>query len=246
MFVFDYLTFLDYYTNDKNLQTDAIGVGPLYYFVNKKDTPAKNVNMLNKYIIVNGVKIYVKTHYNKRHPERIPAVLFTIPTIINNELYDVHYHFGVNSESDKFILGKVTSEVIIQNKQSRKYTKRTKSKYKFSIKNANKLNILDDSSSISDIETIKPIEEIYFHKTIQVPSTNNMIGHIKHKSCKFNNNITIDNVYYIICNPEKELNTKTMESSFLLNELEQIREIISRPFKHHRGGKRRTLKKRKD
>jgi hypothetical protein len=203
MFVFDYLTFLDYYANDKNLQTDAIGVGPLYYFVNKKDTPAKNVNILNKYIIINGVKIYVKIHYNKRHPERIPAVLFTIPTIINNELYDIHYHFGVNSENDKFILGKVSEVIIENNNQSGKRTKRTKSKYKFSLKNAKKLNILNDSSSISDIETIKPIEEIYFHKTIQVPSINNMIGHIEHKPCKFYNNITIDNVYNIICNTEK-------------------------------------------
>jgi hypothetical protein len=37
-----------------------------------------------------------------------------------------------------------------------------------------------------------------------------------------------------------------MESSFLPNELEQIREIISRPFKRHKvGGSRRTQKKHK-
>lgn len=45
MFIFDYLTFLDYYSNHKNLQKDFIGIGPLYYFVNK-NKPAKIVRGL--------------------------------------------------------------------------------------------------------------------------------------------------------------------------------------------------------
>ena len=110
--------------NHKNLQKDFIGIGPLYYFVNK-NKPAKIVNLLEDYILVDGIKIYVKIHPNKRHPERVPAVLFTIPTFINNVLYDVHYHFGENSENN-IVSSKVTETNIRKNKKTttRKYTEK--------------------------------------------------------------------------------------------------------------------------
>ena len=252
MFVFDYLTFLDYYSNHKNLQKDFLGVGPLYYFVNENNKPAKSVVLLQDYITVDGKKIYVKIHPNKRHPERVPAVLFTIPTLINGVLYDIHYHFGENSENN-ITTGKIIEMSIKKNKktESRKYSrkiKKNKKKYA-SVKNANdKLKILDDQS-ISDesIITIYPIEEIYFHKTIQTPTEDDLlIGHSLHIPCKFYNGTTISDVYKIICTPEKNEkidNLRTMESTFSSSELMQIREIISRPFRHQKKGGRKTRKR---
>lgn len=252
MFIFDYLTFLDYYSNTKNLQKDSIGVGPLYYFINK-NKPAKIVNLLDYYITVDGVKIYVKILPNKRHPTRVPAVLFTVPTIINNIMYDVHYHFGENSEND-ITTGKIIEINIRKNNEStfKKYSNRknkNKSK-KYSVKNTNnKIKILN-SESLSDenIIPIYPIEEIYFHKTIQIPTeTNFLLGDSEHIHCKFNNSILIDDVYKIICNPEKNEKSnilRTMERTFSPSELIQIREIISKPFRHQKKGGKMQIRTR--
>ena len=253
MFVFDYLTFLDYYSNHKNLQKDFLGVGPLYYFVNENNKPAKSVILLQDYILVDGIKIYVKIHPNKRHPERVPAVLFTIPTLINNVLYDIHYNFGENSEND-IKTGKIIEIGIKKNKKtaSRKYSRKMK-KIKYnsaSVKNTNnKLKILDDQIISDDsFITIYPIEEIYFHKTIQNPTENDLLlGYSHHIPCKFYNGSLIGDVYKIICTPEKNEqidNLRTMESTFSSSELKQIREIISRPFIHQKKGGKKTQKKR--
>lgn len=251
MFIFDYLTFLDYYSNHKNLQKDFIGIGPLYYFVNK-NKPAKFVNLLEDYILVDGIKIYVKIHPNKRHPERVPAVLFTIPTFINNVLYDVHYHFGENSENN-IVSSKVTETNIRKNKKTttRKYTEKIKNKKikHNSVKNTNnKIKILDNQQLPDDsIQTIYPVEEIYFHKTVQTPTESDfLLGQSLHIPCKFYNGTQIDDVYKIICTHEKNEhhnNLRTMETTFSATDLKQIREIISRPFRHQKKGGKKTRKK---
>jgi hypothetical protein len=251
MFIFDYLTFLDYYSNHKNLQKDFIGIGPLYYFVNK-NKPAKMVNLLEDYILVDGIKIYVKIHPNKRHPERVPAVLFTIPTFINNVLYDVHYHFGENSENNT-VSSKVTETNIRKNKKTttRKYTEKIKNKKikHNSVKNTNnKIKILDNQQLPDDsIQTIYPVEEIYFHKTVQTPTESDfLLGQSLHIPCKFYNGTQIDDVYKIICTHEKNEhhnNLRTMETTFSATDLKQIREIISRPFRHQKKGGKKTRKK---
>jgi hypothetical protein len=236
---FDYIKFLEYYSNDANLQSENFG--PVYYFLSDKNIKKSKSKLLKNYILIDNTKIYVTIHYNKRHPEHFPAILFTVPTEINGILYDVHYHFGI-SEDEKIKI----SPKLVENRKvigPKKYTKKNKTK---KLKYNTKLEILDsDSLSDSSID-IAPYDFpsiIYFHKTVQIP-TEDSNGYTEHNFCRFNNGISVDNVFNIICLPETgETNIRTMETTFSTNELKQIREIIYKPF--FSEGKGRKSRRRK-
>jgi hypothetical protein len=67
------------------------------------------------YIVVNGIKIYVavdnkKNIYINDNGEEITentfGLLFSIPTMINDTLFDFHYHFGKRHYKYKVITDK--------------------------------------------------------------------------------------------------------------------------------------------
>jgi hypothetical protein len=201
--------------------------------------------MLTNYIVINNTKIYVTIHYNKRNPQHLPAVLFTVPTQINGILYDFHYHFGINEDDKTQVNPKLVEERKIIG--PKKYTKNKRTKNKKS-KIKKKIEILE-SDSLSDSSIMSAPYDfpniIYFHKTIQVPSEDDT-GHTKHTFCRFNNNIPIDNVMNIICLPEnREIEVRTMETTFSPDELNYISTIISKPFLTNTTGKGRKTKRHK-
>lgn len=239
---FGYIKFLEYYLNDKNLQSEHFV--PVYYFMSNVNIKKSKSKMLRHYIVIDDTKIYVTIHYNKRHPQHLPAVLFTIPTEINGILYDVHYHFGISEDEKTIINPKLTEQHKIIG--PKKHTKKKKPK-KLKLKTKTKIEILDSDSLSDSSINLAPYDFpsiIYFHKTIQVPKEDN-IGHSEHNFCRFNNGISIDDVFNIICLPESEETTgiRTMETTFSPNELQQIRDIIYKPFISE--GKGRKTRRRK-
>lgn len=87
-FIFDYQTFYNYYTDSNNpdLYLDQTPETLTYYF---KSHPTPNSPKY--FITIGGTKIYI-TDQNKSTKD----LLFSIPTIINGEFYDNHYHFGID------------------------------------------------------------------------------------------------------------------------------------------------------
>jgi hypothetical protein len=162
---FDYINFLEYYSDDNNLQSEQFG--PVYYFMSDVNIKKSKSKTLRHYIVIDNTKIYVTIHYNKRHPKLLPAVLFTIPTEINGILYDVHYHFGISEDEKNDVNPK-----LVENRKllgPKKYTNKKKPK---KLKDKTKIKILDSYSLSDSSIDIAPYDFpsiIYFHKTIQVP-----------------------------------------------------------------------------
>ena len=87
---------------------------------------------------------------------------------------------------------------------------------------------------------------IYFHKTYQnVTGINNRkhYGHRIHKHCHFQNFTEINNINEIICVDKPS--TIMQSNGFTPEELEQIREIILRPFLQTGGRKKHYRKTKK-
>ena len=87
---FDYDAFYNYYTNDSNLEKDNSKLNTtIWYYLNApyKNQPPIDTILSNKYIIINNTKLYIKKLDSNK-------LLFTIPTLIENKLWDFHYHFG--------------------------------------------------------------------------------------------------------------------------------------------------------
>jgi len=90
---FDYETFYNYYTNDSNLEKDNSSLNTtIWYYENtqyKNQQPIDTI-LSKKYIVINNTKLYIK------QLDSSSKLLFTIPTLIDNKLWDFHYHFGID------------------------------------------------------------------------------------------------------------------------------------------------------
>ena len=100
MFKYNYDAFYNYYTNNANLHTYNHNGLKLKYF---KDIPRPTQNkpfdniLPTTYISIRGMPIYVNA-LNTNSKD----LLFTIPTYINGEWWDNHYHFGIDMREDRF------------------------------------------------------------------------------------------------------------------------------------------------
>ena len=85
-FMFNYSQFYNYYTDKNNLLIDPTPPIVSYY---KPFSSSFNTNSsLKVYILINNERFYVTENKGK--------LLFTFPTQINGNVWDFHYHFGVN------------------------------------------------------------------------------------------------------------------------------------------------------
>lgn len=89
--IFDYRRFFNYYKNNaKTCENPPIvkyyDEGELY-----DDEPTSN-----KYITIDGKNVYITVlPVNFAKGRHVEALLFITPTLVNGELWDVHYHFGI-------------------------------------------------------------------------------------------------------------------------------------------------------
>jgi len=191
-FYFDYEKFYNYYSDVSNLEiNNETPRQDIYYYSenpNNIQMPIQ-ITLSDKFITINNSRIYVSSIGKQR-------LLFTIPTLIDNKLWDFHYHFGKR----------------IVNKPKQKSQKRK-----------------------------KPIDGVFFHKTIQKPTENGK----ENINCYFRQkmNIDLNNFEDMEClqrgNKMRELYTP--------EDFVYIKEIISRPFKNQTAGKasRKTRRKNK-
>jgi hypothetical protein len=97
-FYFDYEKFYKYYTNDKKLKTDTSSLKEIWFYRSSQSREPEKETLSNKYIIVNGVNIYISKKENDK-------LYFTIPETIGDKLWDFHYHFGndrITPADDKY------------------------------------------------------------------------------------------------------------------------------------------------
>ena len=101
---FEYTKFYEYYTNPKNLFTDKNKPIKLNFFNKTTKKGDKMPKICNPsitgdrctFIIINGIKIYVADYENVEPRKRdTKELLFSIPTEINGNSYDFHFHFGI-------------------------------------------------------------------------------------------------------------------------------------------------------
>lgn len=177
-FIFDYSTFYNYYTNPQNLLIDNNPNTMIYFIGNKQNRSTTP----NTYITIAQKKIFITDMKDSKK-----QLLFsTKEHIVNNIIYDNHYHFGIEPKIER--------------------------------------------SSLNNI----PINTIFFHKTLQLPSTNDTFK----ISCYFRDGTSITDIEQIICTNQKN---SIFKNNFSFNflaynkltyneDLEFISEIISRPF----------------
>ena len=233
--IFNYNIFYNYYTDASNLEIENLLPRPIINFYHS-DTKSKkpSTSTLSKhYIIIDNLKIYVSSYTSKTDDDPNKRLLFTIPVIINDKMYDFHYYFGIKEPNENIIihdwyfydksLHKVKNSIKSRNKHNK--TKK-KNKKRNSISNAISENNID-----IDTVTIKPKEKlIFFHKTIQIiHNTQSYIGTNQHTHCHFQDNISIDEINKIICLDETN---KYMGKLYSEHELNQIEKIMKLPFKN--------------
>jgi hypothetical protein len=239
--LFNYNVFYNYYTDVSNLEIDNSLPRPIINFYHS-DTKSKkpSTSTLSKYyIIIDNLKIYVSSYEPKTiDDDPNKRLLFTIPVIINNKIYDFHYYFGIKEPNENIIihdwyfydksLHKVKNSIKSRNKHNK--TKK-KNKKRNSISNTISENNID-----IDTVTINPNEKlIFFHKTIQIiHNTQSYIGTNQHTHCHFQDNISIDEINKIICLDETN---KYMGKLYSENDLNQIEKIMKLPFQNQKTSK---------
>lgn len=255
-FKFNYKTFYDYYTNPDNIiRDDSKGVN-MYFYNDKtnKPKPAKKSADKYSYIEINGSKIYVsesnklrqyKDRYGKMNPEYTYGLLFSIPTVINGEIFDFHYNFGMRTHTkyvqvkDKIFVKPTTAHQIEVKERANATRKRGRPKKETVELTEHSLSEYEPEIGDYPIDSSEKL--IYFHKTIQHPETidgkmdKQLRGKFEHIECHFQDNTQIRDINNIVCIDKDE---HTMGSLF--SELDKlfINEIISRPFLKLRGGRK--------
>lgn len=157
-FIFNYDTFYNYYINKTNcIKDDSTSI--IYFHNSEKYKLPKTTERSKYYILVDNVKIYIKSD------EKNKTLLFTIPTVYKNKLYDVHYHFGIKpidtkididdlvfmDEYNKNNIKQNTNIKIPKNISKRKLVKRN---------NTKKIREQKNEENKEDIETIEINETI--------------------------------------------------------------------------------------
>jgi hypothetical protein len=226
-YIFNYNDFYNYYTNPSNVITDATYCVSLYYFVDKIKKMRKSNNPKCTYIIVNGIKIYISIDI-KKNTQPPYGLHFSIPTMINDTLFDFHYHFGKRHHKYTVIADKqYINDAISKTSKPRKTRKNKKTLSEASY-------TLETAEPSIDMFPINPNENIiYFHKTIQ-HLTNNQDGFREHKNCYFQDNTNIQSINNIVCLDKDET---IMGRAFTEFDKTILRQIMKRPFEK-RGGKK--------
>ena len=102
-------TFYKYYTNKHNVNKSTTPLTLKYH----DDFTVKSKKKSGKYIVIDGNRLYIDILLKNLAANRIKdALIFTTPTLINGELWDTHYHFGVRSnftKSSRGIHGKINA-----------------------------------------------------------------------------------------------------------------------------------------
>ena len=233
-YIFNYNDFYNYYTNPSNVITDTSDCVSLYYFVDsdKIKKMKKSNNPKCSYIIVNGVKIYITIDI-KKNTQPPYGLLFSIPTMINNTLFDFHYHFGKRHHEYTVIADKQYINDAV--KKTTKLRKTRKNRKPLSETSYN----LETAEPSIDTFPINPNEKIiYFHKTIQ-HLTNNQDGFREHKNCYFQDNTNIKSITNIVC-----LDTDETVMGRVFSEFDKtiLRQIMKKPFENRGGKKSRNRK----
>ncbi len=202
----------------------------------------KKSNQKCTYIVVNGIKIYItvdnkKNVYTNNNDEEITentyGLHFSIPTMINDTLFDFHYHFGKRHHKYTVIADKqYINDAVKKTTKSRKTRKNRKPHSETSYS-------LETAEPSIDTFPINPNENIiYFHKTIQ-HLTNNQVGFREHKNCYFQDNTNIVSINNIVCLDKDET---VMGRAFSEFDKTILRQILKRPFENRGGKKTRNRK----
>ena len=193
------------------------------------------------YIIVNGIKIYITVDIKKNTTSPY-GLLFSIPTLINNKLFDFHYHFGKRQYEYTVITDKQYINNIANKSSRTRKTNRLRKTRKNIKMIMNTINSMEIIEPIADIIPINQEEKIiYFHKTIQ-HTTNGEDGFREHKNCYFQDNTDIKSINNIICLDKDETVMGRLFSDF---DKTILNEIIKRPFDISAKGKKSRKKSRK-
>lgn len=232
-YIFNYTNFYNYYTNPSNVITDPNDCVSLYYFMDSdKIKKMKKSNPKCSYIIVNGIKIYITIDI-KKNTQPPYGLLFSVPTMINDTLFDFHYHFG--KRHHKYTV--IADKQYIKNSINKTSNPRKTRKNRKSISETS-YNLETVEPSI-DIFSINPNEDIiYFHKTIQ-HLTINEDGFREHKNCYFQDNTNIESINNIVCLDKDET---IMGRAFSDFDKTILRQILKRPFENRGGKKTRNRK----
>ena len=240
-YIFNYTNFYNYYTNPNNVITDTNDCVSLYHFMDKIKK-AKKSALKCTYIVVNSIKIYITVdnkkniyinHNGEEITENTYGLLFSVPTMINDTLFDFHYHFGKRQHKYTVIADKqYIKDAINKTSKPRKTRK-------------NKKSISETSYNLETVEPsidtfpINPNEDIiYFHKTIQ-HLTNNQDGVREHKNCYFQDNTNIVSINNIVCLDKDET---VMGRAFSEFDKTILRQLLKRPFENRGGKKTRNRK----
>jgi hypothetical protein len=93
---FDYVRFLQYYTDPRNITQEPNNSTKIQFYHN--NTGRINQSGLGKTsITINKNKYFIKSNIGKKE------IMFTIPTTIPGYpgLWDIHYHFGITNKKVK-------------------------------------------------------------------------------------------------------------------------------------------------
>jgi hypothetical protein len=173
MYLFNYHTFHTYYTEPRNLLTDTTDCVSLYFFSGNKNKLNKSLPKCD-YIIINGIKIYVsKSDISKstciandgnKITEQTDVLLFSIPTMIDGNAFDFHYHFGIRTHKYIDILDKQYINME-RNQKNKSIRNKKNKKQNFSITNID--YTLEDIAQLMGVQKIHKKIKTTRNKTIK-------------------------------------------------------------------------------
>lgn len=242
-YIFNYAQFYNYYTNPNNIITNKNNCVSLRYFASNKEKLSRQTESKCDYIIINNVQIYVSKSkkYNvykdisgNKIVEEIRTLQFTIPTLIDGILFDFHYHFGARTEP-KYI--PITDKQYISDVNINNFKNKTNLNSK-----TKKCRKERKTYEYCDLEMVEPVADqfnvdpnkklIFFHKTVQIVSSNNEMGVNKHINCYFQDNTHIQSINNIVCIDED----KTVMGKLLSqHDKDILAQIMSQPFAKNIG-----------
>ena len=158
MYIFNYNTFHTYYTDTINLTSNKECL-KLYNFPDShKNKEAKVSKNILGYITIYGVKIYIskddkhnvyKDDKGNKNTEKTQDLFFTIPTMIDDKMFDFHYHFGIRTYTYIDILDK---QYVNRKRKPKNKSIRNNKKQNFSITNID--YTLEDITQLMDVQNI--------------------------------------------------------------------------------------------
>ena len=94
--LFDYNQFFNYYKNNAKTCKNP----PILKYYKNRIPHSKQTS--KKYITINGKNVYIIVlPADPSQGRLVDALLFITPTLVNGELWDVHYHFGIRDDFTK-------------------------------------------------------------------------------------------------------------------------------------------------